>query len=78
MGSANSTVTAKWVKTITNFEYTGAAPTEAYLAYPGKYKLEVWGAQGGSFKTTYAGGKGGYSYGNITLSANTKSIRMLT
>ena len=35
----------------------------------GTYKLEVWGAQGGSYSSSYAGGKGGYSYGNISLTA---------
>ena len=35
----------------------------------GSYKLEVWGAQGGSNSTlgTAVGGKGGYSYGNKTM-----------
>jgi len=36
---------------------------------PGTYKLEVWGAQGGSFNTTYIGGYGGYSYGTLTLTS---------
>ncbi|MBR3230161.1 MAG: InlB B-repeat-containing protein [Bacilli bacterium] len=36
----------------------------------GEYFLEVWGAQGGSYKESYGvGGKGGYSYGYITLNA---------
>lgn len=36
----------------------------------GYYKLEVWGASGGygyNNATTYAGGKGGYSYGTVYL-----------
>ena len=33
----------------------------------GIYKLECWGAQGGSYNTTCVGGKGGYSVGTITL-----------
>ncbi|MCL2105694.1 MAG: glycine-rich protein [Oscillospiraceae bacterium] len=33
----------------------------------GTYKLETWGAQGGNYSTTYQGGKGGYSYGEIYL-----------
>ena len=37
----------------------------------GIYKLEVWGAQGGSYSTSYVGGKGGYSYGNISLTEGT-------
>lgn len=52
-----------------DFSYTGAVqPT---TLYPGTYKLEVWGAQGGSFNTTYVGGKGGYSYGTLTLTETT-------
>ena len=35
----------------------------------GNYKLEVWGAQGGG-NSTYVGGKGGYSFGNISLTKN--------
>ena len=31
----------------------------------GNYKLEVWGAQGGSYNSTYFGGYGGYSTGII-------------
>jgi len=33
----------------------------------GYYKLEVWGAQGGSYNATYHGGYGGYSEGYILL-----------
>ena len=35
----------------------------------GTYKLEVWGAQGGSANATYYGGYGGYSVGEIALTA---------
>lgn len=34
-----------------------------------KYKLEVWGAQGGSYSNTYFGGYGGYSSGYVNLVA---------
>lgn len=37
----------------------------------GTYKLEVWGASGGNDNSTYRGGKGGYSTGNIELEENT-------
>ena len=37
----------------------------------GKYKLEVWGAQGGYRSSASYGGKGGYSYGTITLNQPT-------
>ncbi|MGN1072667.1 MAG: glycine-rich protein [Bradymonadia bacterium] len=56
------------VPEIQNFEYTGAVQSVDLPA--GKYKLEVWGAQGGS--CTQNPGKGGYSTGNVTLSTTTK------
>ena len=48
------------------FEYTG---TEKTFIAPsdGVYKLETWGAQGGSYDDTYHGGYGGYSTGEISL-----------
>lgn len=50
---------------IINCSYTGNYKT---ITLPkGTYKLECWGAQGGSYNTTYAGGKGGYSCGTITI-----------
>jgi len=36
----------------------------------GKYSLEVWGAQGGSYNSSFYGGYGGYSYGEIELIQN--------
>ncbi len=36
----------------------------------GIYKLEAWGAQGGSYDTTIYGGYGGYSVGEILLNEN--------
>lgn len=52
---------------ILNCTYSGTYKTVTLPA--GQYTLEVWGAQGGSYSTTYAGGKGGYSYGTLTLTA---------
>jgi len=48
------------------FDYTGG---EQVFTSPttGTYKLETWGAQGGS-RNGYIGGYGGYSIGTITLS----------
>ena len=50
-----------------DFPYTGSV--QEYELSPGKYKLEVWGAQGGNaLEATYSagkGGKGGYAKGNI-------------
>lgn len=39
---------------------------EFIVPYDGVYKLEVWGAQGGSYETYY-GGYGGYSSGEVSL-----------
>ena len=49
-----------------NFDYTGGIQQANLTA--GTYKLEVWGAQGGldTLQNTPSG-KGGYSYGEITL-----------
>ena len=61
---------------VKNFSYTGSYQ-EAELP-AGQYKLQCWGAQGGSNAaassygiTAKAGGKGGYSEGIITLSQKT-------
>lgn len=62
-------------KTSWDFDYTNGEQT-FNVPYNGKYKLEVWGAQGGTIlntlvNTSYYGGYGGYSVGEVTLSANT-------
>jgi len=52
-----------------NFAYSGSCQT--YTApSTGSYKLETWGAQGGS-AGTFAGGRGGYSTGVVRLTAGT-------
>lgn len=56
---------------VKNFAYNGTTGSDGSVQtlsvpYTGKYKLEVWGAQGGSY-STYYGGLGGYSYGTISL-----------
>lgn len=68
-----STLTAtntsrSFYKFIVNFNYTGSAQSFTIPLY-GTSKFECWGASGGSatYNTTVLGGKGGYSYGNITL-----------
>lgn len=48
------------------FEYKGNEDTMD-ITCAGPYKLEVWGAQGGSYSTTSIGGFGGYSKGEIIL-----------
>lgn len=51
------------------FDYTGDVQ-EFKTLISGKYKLQVWGAQGGYRSNINNGGKGGYSEGIITLNAN--------
>ena len=70
--SRNITLTAKAVQTTTTFSYTGGSQT--YTApVKGTYKLEVWGAQGGSISQFgYFGGYGSYSIGNVILEQSKK------
>lgn len=62
IGSANSN------GAVMNFDYTGSVQTATLT--PGRYKLECWGAQGGTY-SGYIGGYGGYSKGTITLTKTT-------
>ena len=57
------------VGTVWTFDYTGAEQSFK-VSRPGIYKLETWGAQGGSYSDIYYGGYGGYSLGNIQLKKN--------
>lgn len=62
-----------------DFAYNGTTGSDGSvqtLSIPisGRYKLEVWGAQGGygyNNATTYASGNGGYSYGTATFTKGT-------
>lgn len=54
---------------ILSYSYTGKVQSVVLPA--GEYKLECWGAEGGSY-STYTGGKGGYSGGTLTLNAITQ------
>lgn len=49
-------------ETIFDFDYTGEEQT-FITPVSGTYKLETWGAQGGSVNETYIGGTGSYSTG---------------
>lgn len=52
-----------------SFDYT--SDEQIYISkLDGYYKLEVWGAQGGSYNS-YVGGYGGYSTGVVYLNAGT-------
>lgn len=57
--------------TVFNFEYTGNV--QSVELPKGKYKLQCWGAQGGTSygSSNGAGSKGGYSEGVITLTETT-------
>ena len=58
---------------VKEFSYKGSVEEYA-IPCDGVYKLEVWGAQGGSCSSYYSsgtGGLGGYAYGNKTLTKNT-------
>ena len=48
------------------YDYTGNVQ-KFIVPIDGTYKLEIWGAQGGGASTTYTGGYGGYSVGEISL-----------
>lgn len=73
VGSGEASFTSTTVATAGqtwDFGYVGA---ERQFVSPGAgtYKLEVWGAQGGhtAYNPTNTGGLGGYSIGNLVLSA---------
>ena len=57
--------------TSSSFDYTGSVQ-EYIIPKSGKYKLEVWGAQGATDTTDKMGGLGGYSRGTISLQKNQK------
>ena len=67
-----STCTLTVHPTVMTFNYTGNIQN---ITLPkGIYKLEVWGAQGGSgyhATESLAGGKGGYSVGTLSISSKT-------
>ena len=75
-GYAKITITRKIEDgTEYDFDYTGNQET-FITPYTGIYRLETWGAQGGtsvnkSLNRTANGGYGGYSSGKINLAANT-------
>src|SRR5574344_73516 len=51
------------------FDYTGAE--QAFTSEcSGYYKVELWGASGASYNSTYHGGNGGYTSGIINFTKN--------
>lgn len=65
-GLEDASVKALWVKETYEFAYTGSEQTFT-APVTGYYKLEVWGASGGDYSTTYTGGYGGYTTGIVKL-----------
>lgn len=59
------------VGTVLDYAYTGNV--QSVLLPAGRYKLQCWGAQGGSVSGSYTatGAKGGYSEGELTLTSPT-------
>ena len=56
---------------ITEFAFTNGEQI-LQIDRTGIYRLEVWGAQGGSVNNSYVGGYGAYSVGEINLTKGTK------
>ena len=74
--SASASYTLYVFATTHNYSYTGSYSSTTLP--PGTYQFQVWGAQGGSNAadsqygiTSKAGGKGGYSVGQLTVSQAT-------
>ena len=73
-GSTGARVyTANWLTTFTSLTLNYESNQVKTFTVPktGTYKLEVWGAQGGTTTRSARGGYGGYSCGNIELTYNT-------
>ena len=68
-GNTNEKSITAVTTNVKNFAYTGNVQSIT-IPTAGTYKLEVWGAQGGSGSYS-TGGKGGYAKGNISLTSGT-------
>ncbi len=70
-GLENVSVKATWLKVVEEFAYTGS---EQVYTTPitGYYKVQTWGAQGGSVSSTNYGGYGAYSTEIVYLEKGTK------
>ncbi|MBO5530694.1 MAG: hypothetical protein J5970_04775 [Bacilli bacterium] len=72
-GHARITYSGKSSDNVQTTEYDYTGNEEVYtVPKTGKYKLETWGAQGGSADSTYIGGYGAYSTGTISLNEGDK------
>lgn len=67
ISSQNSEI--QFTNTVSTYNYTGSSQT--FIAdHEGAYKLEAWGAQGGSYSSSLLGGKGAYTSGTVNLQKN--------
>ena len=57
-------------QTVFNFDYTGDEQTFT-VPVSGTYRIELWGASGGTYSEEYHGGYGGYTSGKILLGEKT-------
>ena len=71
-GEYSGKIKLRYKDYIVNYDYTGGEQTFV-TPTSGYYKIEAWGAQGGSVNLTEAlnGGYGGYSVGTINQNKNT-------
>ena len=69
----DTTCTVNYTRTVYNYAYTITGNDQTFnIPHTGSYKIELWGAQGGTTKTTYPGKYGAYTSGNINLTAGEK------
>lgn len=71
--TGNTTAYAQWVQTVSSFSHNQGVQSYT-VPVSGTYKLEVWGAKGGTQPSGEGvaydnGGNGGYAYGNKYLTA---------
>ena len=67
---SSETLYAIWERNVIDFDYTGTVQSFTSVN-AGLYRLEAWGAQGGSYDSTYVGGYGAYATGVISVKAET-------
>ena len=66
----SATCTFTFMQGVYAYNYIGGVQTFT-APIKGKYKVELWGAQGSTVASSYPGGKGSYTSGNISLNLNT-------
>lgn len=73
IANGNRALTAVFASmTPQEYAYTGSVVSATL--YPGSYRLEAWGAEGGYRSSASYAGKGGYSVGTLTLTETTTAF----